>query len=59
MDAPEVGVGPGCALGAVSEDPVPVGSVLWGTGLERSHPGFFCIPVSLGEPPDFPQAGGK
>lgn len=50
LDAPEVGVGPGRALGAVPEDPVPVGSMLCGTGLERSHPGYFCIPVSLVSP---------
>lgn len=50
LDAPEVGVGPGRALGAVPEDPVPVGSVLCGTGLEGSHPGYFCIPVSLVSP---------
>lgn len=47
VDAPEAGVGLGCALGAVPEVLVLVGSVDHGTGLERSHPGYFRIPASL------------
>ena len=50
LDAPEVGVGLGCALGVVREDRVLVDSVLHGTGLERSHPDYFCIPAPLVSP---------
>lgn len=37
VDAPGVGVGLGCAPGAVPEVLVLVGSVDRGTGLQRSH----------------------
>ena len=50
LDAPEVGVGLGCSLEAVREDPVLVNSVLHGTGLGRSRPGYFCIPAPLVSP---------